>query len=72
MNEILKVTSKILNKYQIAEEKAAEAYRLAKKFGKKAEQLETKKAWNEALAAVIAVDEALDEMRQALEQRVGA
>jgi hypothetical protein len=51
--------SKILLPYETRSDEAWEAYRLAKQFGKKAEQVATKQAWHRALDIAVAVDEAL-------------
>jgi hypothetical protein len=72
MNQIEKAISQIAIQYDNAQEKAWNAYSFAKKYGKKAEQLEAKKAWEQAFAVVVAVDQALDQMRVALEEKVGA
>jgi hypothetical protein len=55
--------SKILRPYEDRAEYAWEQYRLAKQFGKKDEQKDTKKAWDIAVDVLVAVDEALADYR---------
>jgi hypothetical protein len=60
--------SKILLPYETRADEAWQEYRLAKQFGKKAEQVATKQAWYKALDVAIAVDEALASYREQLEK----
>lgn len=48
-----------LKPYEQLEDAAGDAYLLAKKYGKKAEIDQARKAWQEAQAVVIAVENAL-------------
>jgi hypothetical protein len=62
-----KAQSQTLRPYEEHEEKLAAAYMLAKKYGKKAETTQARKEWQEALVVVVAVDEALTNFRENLE-----
>jgi hypothetical protein len=60
--------AKALKPYEDKAEYAWEQYRLAKQFGKKDEQKDTKKAWDIAVDILVAVDSALDSYRQTMEK----
>jgi hypothetical protein len=68
MNKIESASNKILRKYEVASDEAFENYRYAAKYGKKAEKLETRKVWQEALSVLVAVDTALNDLRWEMER----
>lgn len=68
MNKIESASSKILKKYEEASDVAWDNYRYASKYGKKAEKLEARKAWQEATAVLVAVDTALYDLRWEMER----
>jgi hypothetical protein len=67
MNEIQTASSKILRKYEVAADEAYEDWKFACKYGKKAEQAEKKTAYKIADAILVAVDEALYDLRAVIE-----
>lgn len=67
MTEIEKIGYKVLSQFDKATDVAFNDYVFATKYGKKAQILSAKRAWEQSIAIAGAVDRALYEVRTELE-----